>query len=131
MQPPRILAQTPEYQVQNFSPPVKVKGSRLREGGKFSPRLYSSKESFSGHLSPEEFRQTFEQPSEDEGSVVERMPISRYGTGHRRHYNKTDNEADKGIVSSTGRADVRNFRLLLYCLLGSTAAALGYIATCL
>src|SRR5437763_16374323 len=131
VQPDEIIAETGEYRVQNFPPPVKVQGGRLREGGKFSPTVYSSPEQLSNLLSPEEFRQTYQQPSEDEGSIVEAMPASRYGTGHRRFYKPDKVDEDKGVISSNVETDVREiWGLLLYCILGVSAIALWYMATC-
>src|SRR5579859_893006 len=101
MQTPRVLIDTPEYQIQNFPPSSKEGRLPPREGGKFHPRVYSSNEDLNQtHLSPEEFRQTFNQPTESrEGSVIERMPISCYGTGNRRVYKKDtgDDKKKKGM----------------------------------
>lgn len=58
-------------------------------------------------MSAEEFRRVFEQPSR-EGSVVERMPVSRFGTGNRRYYKKDDEEGKrkgKGMHSRFGYED--------------------------
>jgi hypothetical protein len=130
VQPDEIIAETGEYRVQNFPPPVKAKGGRLREGGKFSPRLYSSPEYFSNLLSPEEFRRTYQQSSEDEGSIVEAMPASRFGTGHRRFYKPDKDDKDKGVIYSNAKTDVREIWGVLYCFLGVSAIALGSMATC-
>jgi hypothetical protein len=96
MPAPRILAETPEYQVQNFSPPVK-EGRTLREGGKFLPRQYSSQEDLSHTLTPDLYKRAFDLPSEEEGEgiEVERMPVSQYGTGARRYYKKDDDDGEE------------------------------------
>lgn len=130
VQPPQVITQTPEYRVQNFPPPVKVKCGRLREGGKFSPRLYSSKENLNNLLAPEEFRRTYQQPLEDEESIVESMPASRYGTGHRRYYEPDEADKDEGFIYPCVWTDVREIEGLLYCFLGIAGIVLGYMMTC-
>lgn len=84
-----------DYHVRNYPHvPQSENGLTPRTGGKFSPRLYDSTESFSRMLSATEYREIYG-PGSDIGSVIDSVPAR--GSGYRRDYSQRESaRSDQG-----------------------------------
>lgn len=82
-----------DYHIRNYPHvPRSENGLTPRAGGKFSPRLYDSTESFSRMLSATEYRENYG-PGSEVGSVIDSVPTR--GSGYRRDYSQRESARDQ------------------------------------
>jgi hypothetical protein len=93
------------YKVQNSMLPPRSDGRPRREGGKVFPVRYTDSESVKGLCTPEEFKERYKLPADDDAS--DHVSVSSaYGTGERR-VTLSEPETDDPSKDNNGIVSVR------------------------